>query len=530
MEINIFNSFKETSFSGIKESVSKFVGNNKKIYFCVLGTFALISIIYVVRVVRNLSDHKVKPIDNDNKDKIGPSLDSKEQKSTNTTRVTTDDAKSKGVADSKAKRKESESDEYEYDPNEEIEAVFVKPVGLNGILKTPKKNIAETPIKKFRFDATVTKDSETQNSTAKKKKVARKATPRKSIRIKPSKQETQSKKNELNELQNQPAKEPTTHVTQDKPVASAHSKIQSKIKNIELKSAVSNILSKIKDFQDLKKEDMDLLFGESCKLINGLKIKSLAYPEGIIGSEEATNRYRKNFRFKNIGCPEYTAVAVNGKKPVDGTTEDFLHANELEIEGYKFIVGQYPVHKDLFWECVKDNVNPIVDISSYNEMPEGTEEYYPRGSFAVRYSTSVEAFITSHNHSGSIHSSMLSVNNKTKEIIFPRWKSHEGLDLSDLKELVQYIHKNYPQNSSSYPFIMTAAGGGRAGTLATCLVLSNLIDKDQIKTVDKLKEKIIEVILEGRLQRGIDFVQSLDQLKTIWAFSVAYFNKKIGVA
>ncbi|MBA3723048.1 MAG: hypothetical protein H0W88_11710 [Parachlamydiaceae bacterium] len=308
---------------------------------------------------------------------------------------------------------------------------------------------------------------------------------------------------------------------------------------LPIKTTAAAMMASIKDLENITDDEFYGLDQPIQKLIEDSKIKALKRPENPKIEERV---YCYNFRFEDIECPEHTVLAlkgekfgITGKKPTIGDNSDFLHANEMDIRGQRYIAGQYPVHRELFWSTIKDQVNVIVDLTNDADLrkrdtiltsyvPDVVEPIkYPSGLTVNFKSETVKEGFTTYKYlvNGS------GVDKEISRIHFTDWEDKQGLeDISKLTKMIDYILKEFPQNANTRPFIHCRAGVGRTGTLITCLALAAFINNGTVKTKDELKTKMFEAIVEGRLQRGITYVQTPDQLGSIWKFANSYLDSK----
>ncbi|MBA3723049.1 MAG: tyrosine-protein phosphatase [Parachlamydiaceae bacterium] len=309
---------------------------------------------------------------------------------------------------------------------------------------------------------------------------------------------------------------------------------------LEIKKTAAEMTACIKDIENITEDEFIAMNQLSSKLINDRKIVTLKHPENPKENEKA---YCENFRFKNIECPQNTILPLRGanlpiagKNPTAEDRDDFLHANEMNICGEKFIAGQYPVHHELFWTTIKDRVNVIVDLTSKDESKSTNTQFksyaidWAERKFPSGLAISCVACIYPREEDHIFYKLVIKEDGLKKEytrLHYNKWEDKKGVkDIAIFTKFVDYVN-HISQISNGGLFIHCTDGVGRTGTLGTCLVLAALIDDDTIETKEELKTIMFESIVEGRLQRGHEYVQTLEQLQTIWKFATGYLDARI---
>jgi protein tyrosine phosphatase len=261
--------------------------------------------------------------------------------------------------------------------------------------------------------------------------------------------------------------------------------------------------------------------------------------------EKKTNEFKiefvkhslKSCRFSNILCPSDTRVEVPGfSQGEDSTDAIYLHANYVTFEDQKFIATQYPVEEatPLFWMACQQS-SLILDLT--NKKDKMLLTYYPEnindplncGEFNVSLTqvqpikaidkTTLYLYHIKGTHDGKV------IDFFTSRIHYEAWGDHKGLnedDLDKILEIIDCLRKEYP----NLPVIVHCrAGQGRTGTVIVADALKQLILQKKINP-SNLMEETQRLILDGRRQRGPNFVQEADQLGTIHKLGWALLHRK----
>lgn len=225
-------------------------------------------------------------------------------------------------------------------------------------------------------------------------------------------------------------------------------------------------------------------------------------------------------RFGNIYCPIDTHVKIEGE-----SDRYYLHANHVTLEGRHFIAAQYPLLPKQFWQVCKES-RLIVDLTNNGDMNKGLIAYASDGEVVFEE----EGFRVERIEMGEMaeleasHYSYMIMDycspgkcDYVKRLHYKAWPDFGGVSPQDLDHLVDSINKEEDSpliGSKQSVVIHCRAGVGRTGTIIVASVLKPLILAG-IVTPSNLKEKMAEIILEGRRQRGPMFVQSPDQLQAL---------------
>lgn len=240
-----------------------------------------------------------------------------------------------------------------------------------------------------------------------------------------------------------------------------------------------------------------------------------------------------NCRFANISCPKKTHVHVSGE------SEDvYLHANHVNLENQQIIASQYPLQGrfNMFWSACS-GVSLIVDLTNSDDLLKGLLEYYPKtddpekfGDFLITRQNNI-AIESLKAHLCTYHvKEMNAAKYRFAQIAYdiPRlhyegWPDHHGISEDDLDQIiaiVEFYQKAYP---SKEVLFHCRAGAGRTGVVSVACALKRLIDEKKVNA-SNLMDHIQRLILEGRKQRGSEFVQNKDQFEALrkWAWRAMY--------
>jgi protein tyrosine phosphatase len=97
------------------------------------------------------------------------------------------------------------------------------------------------------------------------------------------------------------------------------------------------------------------------------------------------------------------------------------------------------------------------------------------------------------------------------------WNDFEGISEDDLDKLIAVI-MNYQKDSSQPVIVHCRAGVGRSGTLIVACALMHLMKQKKVDS-SNLMEHLYRLILEGRKQRGPNFVQQPLQFEALCRWS-----------
>jgi protein tyrosine phosphatase len=238
-------------------------------------------------------------------------------------------------------------------------------------------------------------------------------------------------------------------------------------------------------------------------------------------------------RYKDIKCPDETIVNVENK---------YLHGNYVQLGNYhNFICTQAPLPEteNLFWQIAYEQAHFIMDLTKNNE---DIKLYYPKNVGAVCINGDYKITCTEQAEVDNIKIHKYELLDMTYLVPQPKifyrlnyenWPDHEALSPKEFIKLIHFFNEYAPEKQKELaenhanmslpfdllihdylPIIHCKAGVGRTGTLAVGIVLASMIDQ-KIITQKNYANMIDSLILTGRYQRGIYFVQSIKQYESL---------------
>jgi protein tyrosine phosphatase len=254
-------------------------------------------------------------------------------------------------------------------------------------------------------------------------------------------------------------------------------------------------------------------------------------------------------RFKDIPCIAKTAIKI------EGATQPYLHANRVELkkedlpkvlqEGLKkeslskSILTQAPIGKaeyigaaandtrEQFWRAVLKKGGVIIDLTKPTDKgakycPEEEHQAWTDiGKMDFGKLTVKTLEIKEMKYDIKVYKCQIQdvLHGKAKTLFrihFPDWTDHEGLDKIDLEKILYLyeLEKKFCIAEDMFSFTHCLAGVGRSGTYTVAKALIEL-HKEGLLTKENAQEFIKALILSGRKQRGLAFVQSEKQLQTL---------------
>jgi protein tyrosine phosphatase len=168
------------------------------------------------------------------------------------------------------------------------------------------------------------------------------------------------------------------------------------------------------------------------------------------------------------------------------------------------MASQLPLENvELFWSVIQEgNIKFIVDLNGVEDM------------YNTDCSVQQAGIISdSNNNKITLFSYVLNSKKIINRLVYSQWNNYLGIKPENLNFLINQIEKY------DNVCIHGLAGVGRTGTLIVALALSEMISHEEI-TEENLLDQMDALILEGRKQRGVSFVQTPDQYQAIydWAF------------
>lgn len=232
---------------------------------------------------------------------------------------------------------------------------------------------------------------------------------------------------------------------------------------------------------------------------------------------------RKSCRF-GIRCLSKTIVSV------DKILEDafgYLHANKVsfgEKEKMNFIATLYPLNRVVFWSAVHANGNAIIDLTnekdwSFHEVssysPERVEETRYVEHMKIKCLAASQMAPHFFKYKLLITDLNTQISKEIDRFHYTGWKDEAGTNEAELFQFMQYVEP-YLGQEDRLPIVHCMAGMGRTGTYIVAVAIKKLIAQGVITNLVNLEENMQRLIVEGREQRGEEFVRQPSQIETIW--------------
>jgi len=234
-------------------------------------------------------------------------------------------------------------------------------------------------------------------------------------------------------------------------------------------------------------------------------------------------------RFGNIRCPADTAVQVKLKDKVY-----YLHANTIKTaEDVHFIAAQAPhtnLARELYLKAALEQASVIVDLTNEGDNHAGepsVDEHYPKEIGEQKTFSSIIITLKEKKPNYSENIALLYYHifdretQKEREITrihYREWQDSQGKELDKLNQLIAIVNQQADESGYPHlsPMVNCRAGVGRTGTFITAatvhrLALQSRLGKDPVSM-------LCAIILKARSQRGPNFVQSEQQLRTLIGF------------
>ncbi len=253
------------------------------------------------------------------------------------------------------------------------------------------------------------------------------------------------------------------------------------------------------------------------------------------------DNYHKTF--DDIGCPRKTALSIG-----EANEKFFLHANRVAMrDGKEYIALCCPWYwpegyTQLFWE----QGGVIIDLTNPNDLKKDKrpESYFPEelndgfnfedSPFSVTCDE-IERIKSKSSDNDAVKGQ--EDNNKKKKrlivtqysytikkegeqgkdirrIHFENWPDQQAIKPEAMLELIETIESLVDEEDRLN--VHCRAGVGRTGTFITAYTMYQL--KKQGLAYKDYRSTLHKVILEGRMQRGENFVQTSTQLQSLYEF------------
>lgn len=234
--------------------------------------------------------------------------------------------------------------------------------------------------------------------------------------------------------------------------------------------------------------------------------------------------------FANVPMIDYQGNLVGTK---EGSTFKPLHANYVKLGiSPPIIIAAMPTpfQRGRFLECIyEQNVGVIYDLTNVNDPIDDAQMYYSPNQTRDGDPFTIEAGRSQGINNEIQHYKIKDTHNgQTGEftrVNYYKWPDHGVAPLPHLIELTaefnEAVHTTSTKNHQT--LLHCRAGVGRSGTLA---VASALLDLHR-KNGSVSETNLVDIIVEGRMQRGPLFVQTPAQLELLVQY-VGYLNSQRG--
>jgi protein tyrosine phosphatase len=237
-------------------------------------------------------------------------------------------------------------------------------------------------------------------------------------------------------------------------------------------------------------------------------------------------------RFTEIKPPLHSAVILSNNKPI--------HANRIVIDGRGLgIATQAPTANTLneFWQMVSEQKTQlIVDLTNAKDRTDRaipdylpTDIYrHPDRQFGVEGD---EPLHDSFDDTPSIVKETYKVVDANGErplvsLHFTEWPDHGVISVEELQDLVKQVQGSLDKfGANSSPIVHCNAGVGRSGTLLSALSLHKDFNEQKL-TKSNCNDRVLQTIVEGKLARGAQFVQTAAQARLVAEFAHSLFNQR----
>lgn len=220
-----------------------------------------------------------------------------------------------------------------------------------------------------------------------------------------------------------------------------------------------------------------------------------------------------------IYCPAKTVVLPPKE------SGEYIHANTVSLgEGLDFIATIYPFkNRAWFWQMVQMKGNLIVDVTNKNDLStRSIKPYYPTvENETISYEEMEVTCLETKQINETIFLYTLSVKNlqtgeeKTVDRMhYIGWEDVMGTNERELLELIEAM-KPY-LNQAAVPIVHCMGGVGRTGTALAGVALEQLHRQGLLNNDNRL-EHMGNLLIEGRKQRGPEFLQTDTQIETLWS-------------
>jgi len=246
-----------------------------------------------------------------------------------------------------------------------------------------------------------------------------------------------------------------------------------------------------------------------------------------------TSRVPNRFQETDRGtrCPDATQL-------IDPTTEESyqVHANRVELAGINMICSQAPIPDSEieFWRAVFGNTYMILDLTNKSDrIDKQVARYFPhevgdqlhKGPISVlcvgeEKSVAGEKKLKLHTYLVKEKQGTTVQEKPITRLHYRGWPDSSSITTKDLITIVNQIRSQRQALGDTPLWIHCRAGVGRTGTVAVALALAQMKSEGRL-TEKNYAQEIDNLILRGRSQRDILFVQSVNQYQLLHDFAQA---------
>jgi protein tyrosine phosphatase len=243
---------------------------------------------------------------------------------------------------------------------------------------------------------------------------------------------------------------------------------------------------------------------------------------------------------RRFSCPPHALTAMRG---IGEGAAPYLHANHIPIDcSIAFIAAQRPLsnpapgvdNSNAFWRTLmQENVGVVVDLTEANETPH-EQHYGPSedkdkdiGTHTLHLTSS--AVINQQLHAE--HIDMRGASNQPARTLtrlhFTGWKDNTAPTPDTLIALAEEVLAASRQRPGRV-LIHCSHGAGRTGALITFIAASEqiakVLEKKAGMQIADLTQRVMDLVVSGRIERGRDFVSAMQFPLIIEALLKKHFD------
>jgi hypothetical protein len=281
----------------------------------------------------------------------------------------------------------------------------------------------------------------------------------------------------------------------------------------------------------VKKTDTELKQMTSEELFKELTSQTKKPEEGSMYSTAEVQQ-----RFRYVRCAKATSIEV-------GDDQQHMHANKMTMaraNKINFVASQAPIMKGnlnldlgedahlfgedahLFWRDVYNGGFSILDLTNKSDS---IEPYYPTdigsevtiGSYTIKLTKSEDS-----KHTYQITDEQGNAKTITR-YNYNQWPDFGAPDsLNEFSSLVNMVES---EDIGADVWVHCRAGVGRTGTLITGCYLKQMIESGDVNS-GNFESKLLDMILELRKQRDVQFVQASEQFDLLLQYGNSLLKAK----